>query len=104
VLCSSVEFSETLAANLLGVEPGDDEATGKGVDAIGEILNIVAGIVMDRLATGGLEVRIGTPTVRVMNMQEHHKYVQNALSRSFLLSDDGDWVDIAAVATFASDR
>lgn len=96
-LCASVEFAEVIAANLLGVEPGDEEALGKGSDAIGEILNIVAGIVMDRYGGGELRLTIGTPIVTVTTMDEHLSFVGNHLSRCLLVSDDGFWIDMASV-------
>jgi len=99
VLCVSVEFSDVLAANLLGVEPGEEEAEGKGIDAIGVILNIVAGIVLDRANGGGLGLKIGTPDVRVTNMAEHLRLVDSPLARSLLVSEDGHWIDIAAVSS-----
>lgn len=45
------EFCPPLAANMLGVEPGDEEIYNKGLDAFKELLNIICGQLLTQVYT-----------------------------------------------------
>jgi len=55
-------FAASVAANLLGCEPGDAEAEEKAGDALGELLNIVAGVLAGDLLKGQ-PCRLGAPLI-----------------------------------------
>jgi CheY-specific phosphatase CheX len=56
-----------IAANLLGVEPDDPLADSKAADAVGEILNIMAGALAAHCAIGSAGWRLGPPTTRIVD-------------------------------------
>ena len=49
-LLGGEEFTRMVAANLMGIEPDDQEAQSKGVDAFKELLNTTCGVLLPRLA------------------------------------------------------
>jgi hypothetical protein len=53
-----------LAANLLGLEPGDRDIEVRAGDALGEIVNMLAGAVVLELFGPAAQTRIGVPAVR----------------------------------------
>jgi len=63
-LRATPEFAAGLAANLLGSEPGDPETARRSADALGEIVNMLAGAVVLELFGPVAQTRIGVPSVR----------------------------------------
>ncbi len=57
-----VEGCTVLAANMLGVEPGDADAAERSHDALKEILNILCGSVLGQ-AFPGADMTIGLPSL-----------------------------------------
>jgi chemotaxis protein CheY-P-specific phosphatase CheC len=55
-----------IAANLLGMEPDDPEATTKTGDAVGEILNMIAGSLSAKSAQEGIPWTFGTPEIETI--------------------------------------
>lgn len=55
-------FAAVVAANLLGCDVGDPEAEAKASDGLGELLNIVAGVLTHELLQGQ-PCRLGAPTI-----------------------------------------
>ncbi|HPI76277.1 MAG TPA: chemotaxis protein CheX [bacterium] len=60
-LTAPEELATVLAANMLGVEEGDPEATEKPADALGEIVNMICGNFLPAVAGDRAEFRIGAP-------------------------------------------
>src|SRR5512141_3249581 len=50
-----------IAANMLGVEPGDPEAVAQAKNAMSEILNVVGGALIVKLYGTSLPSRLGIP-------------------------------------------
>jgi len=63
-LRASAGFAEGLAANLLGMEPSDPEIGTRSRDALGEIVNMLAGAVVLELFGPAAQTSIGVPAVR----------------------------------------
>jgi hypothetical protein len=63
-LATSPAMAQGLAANLLGLDPGDPEIGQRAGDALGELANILAGAVVLELFGPRVETRIGVPSVR----------------------------------------
>jgi hypothetical protein len=63
-LSSSAGLALSLAANLLGVDPGDPEADGCAADAVGELANITAGVLATELHGAVAICRLGLPRVQ----------------------------------------
>lgn len=58
------ELGALLAANLMGIDPDDEEAVAQGDAATGELLNIVAGSLLARVFGTRTIVHLGLPRVR----------------------------------------
>ena len=49
-LMAGIELIEAMAANFMGIEPDDPEAQDKCTDAFKELLNVICGILLPKLA------------------------------------------------------
>jgi hypothetical protein len=63
-LTATPALARGLAANLLGLEPGDPDIAVRAGDALGEIVNMLAGAVVLELFGPAAQTRIGVPAVR----------------------------------------
>ncbi|NLH49749.1 MAG: chemotaxis protein CheX [Myxococcales bacterium] len=63
LLRASPEFAVLLAANLLGVEPDEPDALTRRQGAVGEILNMIAGALMETLFGDEVTVHLGIPEI-----------------------------------------
>ena len=61
------EFCFNLAANLLGVEPDDEEVGSKSFDALGELTNVFGGVLMEKLFGNDKVCNLGIPVVENLN-------------------------------------
>lgn len=87
-----VEGCTLIAANMLGVDPDDDDAVARGKDALGEILNILCGSVLGEAFAGGQEVTMGLPYVTSSEdarLSEH----PTTDSRACLVTEEGFGVE-----------
>lgn len=50
------DFVSLIAVNALGLEPGDEGAQGKGVDAFKELLNTTCGLLLPKMASSLADV------------------------------------------------
>ena len=62
-ICCDLSCARTVAANMLGMESGDQMAEPEVVDAIGEVTNMVMGSVKTRLQEVAPSVEVSIPTV-----------------------------------------
>jgi hypothetical protein len=62
-LVSSRAFGSELAASMLGIEPGDSEASADGTAALGELLNIVGGVLVAEWFGATVPCQLGIPKV-----------------------------------------
>ena len=70
------KFTQMLAANLIGIEPDDEEAQSKGVDAFKELLNTVCGVLLPQLATSPAdEFDVTVPTGESYDLQQWQSFV-----------------------------
>lgn len=56
-------FAEAAAANLAGEEPGTPSARARAADALGELLNMLAGVLAGELLGPDRPCRLGVPAV-----------------------------------------
>jgi len=66
ILAVPPSVGSEIAANLLGLEPGDPDADSQAADAVGEILNIMAGALAAQCAVGSAGWRLGPPCTRTV--------------------------------------
>lgn len=61
-LATDDAFARSLAANLLGLEPDDDELETAGPSALLELSNILAGLLLEAAGGGRTSCTLGIPT------------------------------------------
>jgi len=82
-------LATVLAANFLGVEPDALEAMGKGRDAVGEMLNIIAGALMERIFGGEIVVNLGIPEVQYLeNPNSENVANEDCIKVSFMTDEE----------------
>jgi hypothetical protein len=84
-------FARGLAANLLGLEPGDADIELRAGDALGEIVNMLAGAVVLELFGPAAQSRIGVPSVR----QLPEAPARGAGASVSLMTEEGERLDAA---------
>lgn len=62
-ICCDMKCSEAIAANMLGLEPGDEISEEDICDAIGEVTNMVMGSVKTRLLEVVEDIQVSIPSV-----------------------------------------
>jgi CheY-specific phosphatase CheX len=91
-LATSTAFAATLAANLLGTEPDDPEAAGRDLDAVGELLNMVAGALLCELFGQQTTCRLGIPAVARTSPTAHETAIAGTCQVTFV-DESGHRID-----------
>ena len=94
VLAVAPRFASMVAANLLGEDEGGAEATGDDGDAVGEMLNMIAGTFVVELF-GEEPCRLGLPRVSQVSGEEHERTLAAATAASTMVDEDGNRIDLA---------
>ncbi len=69
-IVASREFAMMLAANVLGIDPSDPDAQEKADDCMKELVNVVGGALMPRIAESETDVfKLSLPTIRPLNTE-----------------------------------
>ena len=95
-LAAPGELAATLAANLLGEDEGGAETTGDDEDAVGELLNMVAGVLLAELHGPEARCVLGLPRVRRVAPAEHDAAVAQADAVATLVEEEGRRIDLSA--------
>lgn len=95
LVATSGEVSQTLAANLLGLDPGEDGAAHQAEDALGEIVNIIAGALLEQLY-GDAPYSLGLPAVVRVPARTHAEALAGAGCAVCFVTDEGGRLDAAA--------
>jgi len=95
-LAAPASLAATFAANLLGEDEGGAETTGDDEDAVGEILNMVAGALVVELFGADAPTRLGVPRVRRISAEEHARALRGAAAVATLVEEEGRRVDLSA--------
>ncbi|HEX7596962.1 MAG TPA: chemotaxis protein CheX, partial [Polyangia bacterium] len=77
-ICVPSELGLTLAANLLGLEPDSDDAKAGIGDSVGELANMVAGLVAVDLFGPDVVCKIGVPQVLPEQGLDHDTHFTDA--------------------------
>jgi hypothetical protein len=95
VLASTVSFAATLAANLLGEDEGGADVVGDDQDAIGELLNMIAGGLVVALFDDA-PCRLGLPRVHRVTPDEYGRNLAKADAVATLVEEEGRRIDLWA--------
>ena len=88
------ELALTLAANLLGLEPDSVEAQESLGDSVGEMANMLAGLLAVELFGKDVVCRIGVPTVIQGSGADHDAFAAQAACRASLKTEEDQRVDV----------
>lgn len=88
VLAASPRMAGIFAGNLLGIEPEAPHLHPHSRDALGEMLNMIAGALLDHLKAEGFACTIGTPVVSVRSVREHEDLCSSARAGAALVAEE----------------
>jgi hypothetical protein len=88
-------LAATLAANLLGEDEGGAAATGDDEDAMGELLNMVAGAWVAEVFGDEARCLLGLPRVRAVDPRERAGALASADVAAALVEEEGRRIDLS---------
>jgi CheY-specific phosphatase CheX len=95
MIATSEKLACHMAANLLGIEPSDSEAQMLGRDALGEVLNIIGGVLLGELDGYDKINQLTPPKVSPATNDLIEEQQRRARSSVSLISEDDDRIDLA---------
>ncbi len=95
LLASPHGLAATLAANLLGEDEGGASVTGDDVDAVGEILNMIAGSLVLELFGPEAGCKLGLPRVQRVSAEEYGRELARAHAVASLVEEEGRRIDLS---------
>ncbi len=96
-LATISELAVEIATNLLGLDSEVPEASDKAADAVGEILNVIAGTLFDRWFGNDVEYSMGVPEVKKVSVEEHEEILEKSSCSVSMITEDGLRIDVAVV-------
>lgn len=99
-LACSLCFAGTVAADLLGAESDAPMPTRKCIDAIGELLNMLSGVLYRQwLGSDANEGLLGLPVVALVSYQDHVQRCGANPLVVLLQTEDGDTIQVSFAKT-----
>lgn len=95
VLCASNEFAIELAANMLGMDNDDERVLDKGRAAIGEILNMICGILVERFFGSDVICKLGLPVTKEGDVETYAERMKSAQTHISFREEMGARIDAA---------
>ncbi len=95
LLAASPELAATLAANLLGEEEGGAGVTGDDFDAMGELLNMLAGTLAVEMFGPDQRCKLGLPRVERVTAERHLASLSAASAAAVLQEEEGRRIDLS---------
>jgi chemotaxis protein CheY-P-specific phosphatase CheC len=88
---TSRDFTLVLAASVLGTDPSDADAHEKADDCLKELVNVLAGALMPRIARSENDrITLSLPTIDPVEFQtDHARLKQDAITRCFDVDGHG---------------
>ncbi len=99
LLATPATFAATLAANLLGEDEGGASVTGDDLDAVGELLNMIAGKVAVDLFGPDAPCKLGLPRVQRVRAEQHERALATAQAATTMVEEEGRRIDLSACVT-----
>lgn len=96
VLATSGRFAATIAANLLGEDEGGADVIGDDHDALGELLNMIAGALVAELFGPDSRCRLGLPAVGLVRADEHLRALAAAHAAVSMVDEGERRIDLSA--------
>jgi chemotaxis protein CheY-P-specific phosphatase CheC len=95
LLALSADFAASLAANLLGEDEGGAAVTGDDEDAVGELLNMIAGTLATELFGQEAGCKLGLPSVARVAPDAHQQELARAAAVASVVDEEGRRVDLS---------
>jgi len=95
LLALSVDFARNLAANLLGEEENGATIERGGEDAVGELLNMIAGALATELFGYDQTCKLGIPKVGRVAPSAHQAELARADVATTVVDEEGRRVDLS---------
>jgi hypothetical protein len=92
-LAAGEAFAMELAGNLLGIDPDSPEATRGSRDAVGELVNILCGVLLERWFPGDPTYGMGVPVIRSLGAGAYEEGAGGAKIRLALVTDEGQRIE-----------
>jgi hypothetical protein len=96
ILAACPQLGRTLSSSMLGIEPEEEAAARLGADALGETLNIMAGVLLERLSGGQPGWSLGLPRVATVAADVQHGAQSSCRCAVSFTTDDGLRIDAGA--------
>ncbi|MGV0950238.1 MAG: chemotaxis protein CheX [Azonexus sp.] len=94
MLVASARLGETLAAAMVGTEPGAPEAMAQAEDALREVLNMIAGVTLEQVF-GDQIWELSVAEVRRVSLAEHRASRPGAAVWVHLDTEESDPIELA---------
>jgi hypothetical protein len=96
MLAASPSFGQLLAANLLGLEPEDEEASECCKSALAEIINIVGGALVAEWFGEDMSCSLGIPETTTVSLDEHKSSGASVPYSASLVTEEDDFLHLLA--------
>lgn len=94
MMATSTAAAARVAANILGVDRVERDAVP---DAVGELLNMLAGCVMSEWFGAAENCALGLPSTKLVAVPEHEAAMGKASLRVTLMTEEDERIDVAAL-------
>lgn len=88
------QMASNFAANLLGIDPNDEDAKFRSAEALSEMLNIVCGVFLERWLGKSNHCRLGLPSTKALSAEQQIKNIKEARCSAILEDEEGNRIDI----------
>jgi len=88
-----------IASNMIGSDIDETETEAKSLSACSELLNIMGGMVLEKLFGNNPDYRLGLPSVKFESPEIYESDFSQAESSIVLNTDDGRRVDLSIIFT-----
>ncbi len=95
-IAAAKDICHEITANMLGVEPDDPQIPARSPDAVGELANIIGGVLMERMYGSEGAGQLGIPEVKIMDPKELPQPKEND-ARVFFLDEEERRIDVMVV-------
>lgn len=102
LLATSASFAAELAANLLGLEADEVAAARRAHEAVGELLNIFAGALLERWLGGEVHCAMGVPRLETVSGAAREERHRSASARVTMCGEYEHRLDAAVCVECAS--
>jgi hypothetical protein len=95
LLAAPPELARELAASLMGTDVDDPLVQAEGVEAIGEMLNIICGALLEAWFGADTVCRLESPKVQVVAKDDFRRRWEGAICSVSLVTDEEHRIDAA---------